>query len=225
MDAVSPTVQNAQATAQSTQTSASASALASDFETFLTLLTAQLKNQDPLAPQDSTEFVAQLASFSSVEQQIQSNDTLQQILGYLDTGGLNDAASWLGAQVLAPGAVDFNGDLVAVEFDIPAGSSEMIVTITDDFGQEVGSFAHQAGTAFEWLGLGQDGEIVPDGPYTFTAVANDPDGQPLAAEGQSFSTVTEIRSEAGQAVFITENGARLSVENLTALRSPVVTAL
>ena len=56
----------------------------SDFTTFLKLLTAQLRNQDPLKPLDSTEFVAQLATFSSVEQQVKTNDTLatiQQLLG------------------------------------------------------------------------------------------------------------------------------------------------
>ena len=61
-------------------------AITGDFETFLTLLTTQMRNQDPLKPMDSTEFVAQLASFSAVEQQIRANDRLQGILDVLSGG-------------------------------------------------------------------------------------------------------------------------------------------
>ena len=60
----------------------SANEMAGDFETFLKLLTAQLRNQDPLQPMDSTEFVAQLASFSAVEQQVRANDRLACCVGF-----------------------------------------------------------------------------------------------------------------------------------------------
>ena len=56
---------------------------AEEFNTFLTLLTAQIKNQDPLAPLDSTQFVEQLATFSSLELQAKGNQTLEEIVGLL----------------------------------------------------------------------------------------------------------------------------------------------
>ncbi len=64
-----------------------------DFQTFLKLLTAQMRNQDPLEPLDATQFVAQLASFSSVEQQIETNaklDIMNEKLSRLDYLGLPD---------------------------------------------------------------------------------------------------------------------------------------
>ncbi len=73
----SATTSPAAATAKS-ETEKSNTAISGDFETFLKLLTTQMRNQDPLKPMDSTEFVAQLASFSAVEQQIRANDRLRQ---------------------------------------------------------------------------------------------------------------------------------------------------
>lgn len=61
----------------------SSSTTGEDFETFLTLLTAQIRNQDPLAPLDSTQFVEQLATFSSLELQAKGNQTLEEIVGLL----------------------------------------------------------------------------------------------------------------------------------------------
>lgn len=72
----------------------------SDFHTFLTLLTAQMRNQDPLKPMDSTEFVAQLASFSAVEQQIETNSKLGELLGVLSDSPTVNPTEWLGKEVL-----------------------------------------------------------------------------------------------------------------------------
>ena len=74
----------------------SASLLATDFSNFLNLLTAQLRAQDPLSPVDSTQFVEQLASFSTVEQQINTNTKLDQIASQLGGGELDTLAQWIG---------------------------------------------------------------------------------------------------------------------------------
>ena len=71
---------------------------AADFQTFLTLLTTQMKNQDPLNPTDSTEFVAQLASFSGVEQQVRANEQLEKILSYIDIGRQEGAEVLIGGE-------------------------------------------------------------------------------------------------------------------------------
>ena len=67
-------------TATSSASKSSSAVESSDFKSFLSLLTAQLKNQDPLAPLEATQFVEQLASFSSVEQQIETNSLLEELL-------------------------------------------------------------------------------------------------------------------------------------------------
>ena len=77
--------------------------LASNFETFLSLLTTQLKNQDPLSPVDSNEFTAQLTQMAGVEQQLLTNTLLKSLLGGQQAGGLSDAAAYIG---LARGTLD-----------------------------------------------------------------------------------------------------------------------
>ncbi|MEM9781966.1 MAG: flagellar hook capping FlgD N-terminal domain-containing protein [Pseudomonadota bacterium] len=74
----------------------SAALVGNDFNNFLTLLTTQLENQDPLQPIDSTEFVAQLAAFSSVEQQVRSNELLEGIADGLGAEAIASYASWIG---------------------------------------------------------------------------------------------------------------------------------
>ncbi len=80
MENVNP-VESNPLTSNNLQNSASASSASSvDYDAFLTLLVAELKNQDPTAPTDSAEFMSQLASFSSVEQQIQTNEKLNALI-------------------------------------------------------------------------------------------------------------------------------------------------
>jgi len=78
--------------------------ISSDFETFLKMLTVQLENQDPLNPVDSADYAVQLATFSGVEQQVQTNDLLKQLATQLGTGSIAQMASWVGmeARTTAP---------------------------------------------------------------------------------------------------------------------------
>src|SRR3989338_17043 len=75
--------------------------LASNFETFLTLLTTQLKNQDPLSPVDSNEFTAQLTQMTGVEQQLLTNELLTSLLQAQGGGGLAGAATYIGKEATA----------------------------------------------------------------------------------------------------------------------------
>ncbi|MEL6267546.1 MAG: flagellar hook capping FlgD N-terminal domain-containing protein [Pseudomonadota bacterium] len=111
-------------------TSSGESTLTSDYEDFLTLLTTQLENQDPLQPIESTEFVAQLATFSSVEQLVQSNEHLAGIAASLAADDATALAGWIGRH-----GADAGGRFVAtgapVDVDVPAlagaGSAEAVL--------------------------------------------------------------------------------------------------
>ncbi len=99
---------------------------AADFESFLTLLTAQLRNQDPLSPLDSTEFVAQLASFSAVEQAVQTNERLDLLTQQSLTGDIAGFASWIGHDVAATdGAFRATGGEISF-FVPPVGGADSI---------------------------------------------------------------------------------------------------
>src|SRR5579871_1104868 len=89
-------------TTTSTGTSSSndaLSGLSSNFSTFLTLLTTQLKNQDPTSPMDSNQFTQQLVEFSQVEQQINTNDNLQTLISQGSSTASAMATTYLGRNV------------------------------------------------------------------------------------------------------------------------------
>lgn len=77
--------------------------LAGNFQSFLTLLTTQLQNQDPLNPTDTNQFTQQITQMTGVEQQLISNQLLQQLVS-AQGGGLSTAAGLIGDTVTAPGA-------------------------------------------------------------------------------------------------------------------------
>jgi flagellar basal-body rod modification protein FlgD len=85
----------------STRITSGSASLASNFETFLTLLTTQLRNQDPLSPLDSNEFTAQLTQMAGVEQQLLTNDLLTSLLAAQSAGGLDNASNYIGKEVTA----------------------------------------------------------------------------------------------------------------------------
>lgn len=132
-------------------------AAASDFDSFLTLLTAQLRNQDPLSPLDSTEFVAQLASFSGVEQQIGTNERLdvlaQQTLG----GDIASFAGWIGKSIsLADGSFRATGEEVSFAVPRVSGTEGIRATVLGKDGTALAQF-DLAGNSETGLWDGRDG--------------------------------------------------------------------
>src|SRR3954447_12628807 len=84
-------------------TASDAGTLASNFTTFLTLLTTQLKNQNPLEPLDTNQFTAQLVQFTGVEQQLKTNEFLETLMLAGQNTAKSDAVSYIGKQVTASG--------------------------------------------------------------------------------------------------------------------------
>jgi flagellar basal-body rod modification protein FlgD len=108
------------------------SAAAADFESFLTLLTAQLRNQDPLSPLDSTEFVAQLASFSSVEQQVQTNERLDLLTQQSLSGDIASFAGWIGRDIAATdGTFRATGGPITMSIPSVAGTDRIEASVVD----------------------------------------------------------------------------------------------
>ncbi|MEO1313146.1 MAG: flagellar hook capping FlgD N-terminal domain-containing protein [Pseudomonadota bacterium] len=209
--------------ASSTDTSSGLeSDITADFETFLTLLTAQLRNQDPLQPVDSTEFIAQLASFSAVEQQTRTNDLLEEIRDG-STGGIEtQAASWLGQQVSAPGPVSFDGATpVEVTLTPLEGSNQATLTITNDFGLTVRTLPLDPSlTTYSWGGQDATGTLSPAGRYTLTATYFSGETEIAETVASSFATVSEVRFNGGSTELILDTGATVAPEDVGALRVP-----
>lgn len=151
-------------------TSAATTTLNENFDTFLLLLTAQLQNQDPLDPVDSKEFTQQLVLFSQVEQQIRTNETLENLVSAQNAATTTAALSFIGREV---GVID---DVTAITQDrpgqwqylVPSGTTAATLIVRDSSGREVlrQSVDPSAGTkSFVWDGTLPNGQLAPVGAY------------------------------------------------------------
>ena len=168
------------ALAAQTQAAANASKKkASDLgiDDFLALMTAQLKNQDPMKPLDSTEFVAQLAQFGTVSGVQNMQASLTSLNDSMRSAQALQGTSLVGHDVLAPASTVAvaAGGTVRGAIDVPPGTSSVQVVIKDASGQvvrNIGLSAASGSTDFAWNGLDDRGATVPTGTYQFSAVAN-----------------------------------------------------
>ena len=180
----------------SNSTRNSQSALADNFEMFLTLLTEQMKAQDPLNPLDSTEFVNQLVNFSSVEQEIRSNQNLESLIAIQAASAQSTAVGFIGreATVGTPLGVLQDGE-AEWTYILPEDTQGTLVTITDENGRTIATFEGEATAGrhtFEWDGTDLSGQQLEDGVYSMSITAVNADGQPIQADIQTTARVTGV---------------------------------
>lgn len=211
--AIQPTAQLASA---QTQTSA---ALSSDFETFLKMLTAQARFQDPLEPIDSSEYAAQLAQFSMVEQQVLSNDLLTQLGTQLGSNSIGQMAAWIGMEARTTAPVAFDGSPLSVLPKSEAGADEVYLIAYGTDGTEVQRQQITPGTdAVEWAGTNENGGPLPIGNYSF-GVESRAVGQVIGTTpAETYSRITEARREGADTVFVLNGGSPVSAADVSALR-------
>ena len=140
----------------------SRAAAASDFDSFLTLLTAQMRNQDPLSPLESTEFISQLASFSAVEQQITTNDRLEALTQQSLGGDIAVFANWIGTTASrADGMFRATGE--EVEFNVPEvpGTELVRATVLNNEGVALARFDLDPNEGVDGLWDGLDASGAP----------------------------------------------------------------
>ncbi|WP_185802721.1 flagellar hook capping FlgD N-terminal domain-containing protein [Pontivivens nitratireducens] len=186
-----------------------------DFETFLTLLTTQMRNQDPLNPMESTQFVEQLATFTSVEQQIETNTKLDNLTAALTANDTNGLAAWLGKSVSVLGQAHYSGAPVELNFDAPPPAGARLV-VRDAMGDIVADQAYSGGA---WSGTLATGRDLPHGLYDFelrSAVAN---GDRLLAQPFVHSRVEEARMTASGPVLKLEDGRSIDADAVASIRN------
>ncbi len=158
----------ATAQAQAIGTTSDRTMINSDFQTFLTMLTAQMENQDPLNPMDSTEFASQLATFSGVEQQVRTNDLLAALSTTLTQGSMSQMADWIGMDARAEMPMAFEGRPLTMLAPGNTMADRMELVVTDANGTELQrSHIPVSDTPFEWAGVTTDGSPLPEAVYGF----------------------------------------------------------
>jgi flagellar basal-body rod modification protein FlgD len=170
--------------------------LAGNFQTFLTLLTTQLQNQNPLDPLDTNQFTQQLVQFAGVEQQLKTNDQLTSLVSLQQTAQATQALNFVGKNAVVDGSTAPMTNKVATwQLSVPTAST-VNVTIANSTGQNVftGSYGVNAGDnqVFSWNGLGNDGTQWPDGKYTLSATGADSAGNPVAVSTQIQGLVNSV---------------------------------
>ena len=168
---------------------------------FLQLLTMQLRYQDPLNPLENTEFIAQMAQFTSLEQLQNINQTLtttQNKEGNLQTAFANNlVTSLVGKDVeVVTDQVVFYGKDTEVNFGLGMGARQATMSILDARGQLVREFeldVTQAHGSVQWDGHSEDGRRVPEGAYRVVVTAEGVGGAPVAAEALQRVRVEAIR--------------------------------
>lgn len=208
-----------------TAASTASTQLNQDFDDFLTLLTTQLQNQDPLSPMDSTEFTNQLVSFSGVEQQIRSNDTLNKLLSMQTLNLTAVGLSFIGKDVEISGekfANDGTGSS-ALAYVMPADVKTGTVTITDKDGNVV--YTAQADLTegrhdFVWDGKTTGGAVAPAGTYQLNVAALDANKTSLVVTKYVPGHVDSLESMEDGSLVLVVDGQRVALSDVRKVSEP-----
>ncbi|WP_338833754.1 flagellar hook assembly protein FlgD [Bradyrhizobium septentrionale] len=172
----------------------SSQGIADNFQTFLTLLTTQLQNQNPLDPLDTNQFTQQLVQFAGVEQQLKSNDQLKSLIEIEKSAQSTQALVYVGNTVAVDGSKTQFDKSATWNLVSPQATSATI-TITTSTGQTAysGNFSLKQGNAsFVWDGKGNDRTQWPAGTYTLTATGKDSSGKDLAISTEVQGVVDSV---------------------------------
>ncbi len=193
-----------------------------DKQTFLKLFTTQLKYQDPLNPLENTEFTAQLAQFSSLEQLIDINSNLSSIINYQDSLNNALATNLIGRSVVVDGnRIQYNGSEVKIKYTLSQPATSVKAEIFTEMGEPVRtiSLGYQSAGEGEilWDGKDNSGNSVQEGSYRVQLNATDEAGNPVDIVSDVQSRIIGIKFENNITYLILENGMRVSLSEIKAI--------
>jgi flagellar basal-body rod modification protein FlgD len=207
------------AAATTTAAATSRASLTNNFETFLTLLTAQLKNQDPLSPLDSKDFTNQLVQFSGVEQQLKTNDLLSSLTENTKLSAGATAVAYLGKEATANTSVATipAGGNATWNYELPRDAQTVSLRVVDSSGRVVATSSGQTTRgekAFQWDGKDQAGRAVNAGTYRLEINAEGADGQPIIGSISRRGLISAV-DLSGATPTVTIAGASVPLASIT----------
>jgi flagellar basal-body rod modification protein FlgD len=194
-------------------------ALIDNYETFLTLLTEQLKNQDPLSPMNSTEFTSQLVQYSGVEQQLKTNDLLAKLNDNSTVSAGATAVAYLGKEATANTSLATipAGGNATWNYEIPRDAETVTLRVLDSSGRVITSAngeTTRGEKAFQWDGKDQSGRAVNAGTYTLEINATGADGRSIAGTVMRRGIVSGV-DMSGSSPSVTIAGATVPLSSIT----------
>jgi flagellar basal-body rod modification protein FlgD len=216
------------------KSAASMSSLGDTFDSFLILLTQQMKNQDPLKPMDATQFTTQLVQFTQVEQQIRQNQNLESMIVLQHSTLVSSMVSYLGKTVDTLGESVYltEGATPDISYTLPEGVAKLELTITDSAGTvlrtvtlDKTSETSKGTHAYTWDGKNTGGIAMTDGTYgvKFRALdssgnaAKSSNGAPITVGTTASGTVSNVNIVNGQ-IILTVGGAKIPLSEVSSVR-------
>ncbi|MDE1147666.1 MAG: flagellar hook capping FlgD N-terminal domain-containing protein [Azospirillaceae bacterium] len=194
--AVSGSSSTSNTSSSSSSTSNPLGDLTNDYTTFLTLLTTQLQNQDPTSPMDTNQMTQQLVQMSSVEQQIETNDTLKSIQSTLSSGTASQALGYLGNYVEVEGdQFPLQSSTANVSVNYATDATNATMSVYDSTGALVSTtdVSGSAGTHnYSWDGKDSSGNTLADGIYSVKINATGSDGKAVTTTVKVAGKVTGV---------------------------------
>jgi len=183
----------------------SRTSLANNEQTFLKLLTTQLKNQDPLAPTDTTQMTSQITQMTGVEQQLVTNDLLAALVGMSTGGGISEGVNLMGKQVTAETDKSvLKGKEATWSYTQGRSATSVKIEVIDKFGATVATVLpddmSSGDHTFKWDGKSKDGVQQPEGgEYTIKVTATDGNDTKITttSKGRIDGVVTKVTNESG----------------------------
>ena len=195
--------------------------ISSDFDTFLKMLTAQMQNQDPLNPIDSTDYATQLATFSGVEQQTRTNELLANLGSQMAVLGMSQLAAWVGQEARAEAPVWMDGDAVSLQLSPAVGANSAVLVARDASGALVSrENVPLGGGPYSWLGRNAEGNPVPQGLYSLSLESYSGEIKLGETPVESYARIIEARNGPAGATWVLEGGVEVPSSKITALRIP-----
>ncbi len=214
------------ASASSASSSASSTAastlssLADNFNSFLTMLTTQLQNQDPSSPMDSDQFTSELATFAGVQQQVNTNTNLGQLISLTQNGQVTADNSLVGqTATFSASQIPLQSGAGSIAFNT-TGAEPIAIAVTDASGnivRTVQETSSSGANSWTWNGKDNSGNTLPDGPYGIAVQTEDSSGNVTAVPFTTSGTITGVTKASNGDVLLQMGTDSVDMNNVTSV--------
>lgn len=209
----------APASASSTTSTTSKTTIGQD--AFLQLLVTELQHQDPTTAQDPNAMITQMAQFSGVEQQTNTNTLLTSLQGQVSAMFQAQSSSLIVTNVeVTSSSLNLSGGTASIGIQLPTAASKVALAIQNAAGQTVATLSPGAMAAGDqvvtWNGKDNNGNQLADGTYTVGIAATDASGASVAATTTSYATVTAVNFSNG-AIMVTAGGQQYPLSSISTI--------